>query len=173
METYINIYTTFLNTFVVDFKIKTEIHSTITSQNNLPQKPPISIMVTNNVGLSDHQMTFCTGKTKKEKVGVHKHISFRSFKKYLVDEYEKALGQLIFPKYEKYSNVDKAFDDFFHKLLEVVNKIAHLKTVRIKNTSSECFDKEIAEKLSLTDKLFKKFKSSHLNIDWQIYRDEK
>ena len=32
------------------------------------------------------------------------------------------------------------------------------------------FDKEIAEKLSLRDKLFKKFKSSHLNIDWQIYK---
>ena len=29
------------------------------------------------------------------------------------------------------------------------------------------FDKEIAEKLSLRDKLFKKFKSSHLNIDWE------
>ena len=32
------------------------------------------------------------------------------------------------------------------------------------------FDKEIAEKLSLRDKLFKKFKSSHLNIDWEIYK---
>ena len=32
------------------------------------------------------------------------------------------------------------------------------------------FDKEIAEKLSLRDKLFKKFKSGHLNIDWEIYK---
>ena len=62
-----------------------------------------------NVELSDHQMIFHTRKTKKEKVGVHKQISFRSFKKYSVDEYEKALDQVIFPNYEKYSNVNKAY----------------------------------------------------------------
>ena len=61
-----------------------------------------------NVGLSDHQMIFCARKTKKEKVGIHKQISFRSFKKYSVEEYEKALGQVIFPNYEKYSNINKA-----------------------------------------------------------------
>ena len=55
---------------------------------------------------------------------------------------------MIFPNYEKYSNVNKAYNDLFHKLIEVVNKIAPLKTVRIKNASSEWFDKEIAEKLS-------------------------
>ena len=38
-----------------------------------------------------------------------------------------------------------------------------LKTVGIKTTSSEWFDREIAGKLSLRDKLFNKFKSSRLN----------
>ena len=52
---------------------------------------------------------------------------------------------MIFPNYEKYINVNKAYDDFFHKLIEVVNEIASLKTVRIKNTSSEWFDREVAE----------------------------
>ena len=55
-------------------------------------------------------------------------------------------------------------------MIEVVNNIAPLKTVRIKNTSNEWFDREIAEKLSKKDKIFKKFKSSRLNIDWEIYR---
>ena len=84
---------------------------------------------------------------------------------------KKALGQVIFPNYEKYSNINKAYNDFFHKLIEVVNKIAPLKTVRKKNASSEWFDREIAEKLSLRDKLFKKFKSSRLNIGWEIYKE--
>ena len=44
---------------------------------------------------------------------------------------------------------------FFQKLIEMVNNIAPLKTARIKNTSNEWFDKEIAEKLSIRDKLFK------------------
>ena len=41
-------------------------------------------------------MIFCTREIKKEKVGGHKQISIRSFKKYLVDEYEKALGKVTF-----------------------------------------------------------------------------
>ena len=57
-------------------------------------------------------------------------------------------------------NVRKAYNNFVHKLIEVVNKIAPLKIVRIKNISSEWFDREKAEKLSLRDKLFKKLKSS-------------
>ena len=56
-------------------------------------------------------------------------------------------------------NVRKAYNNFVHKLIEVVNKIAPLKIVRIKNVSSEWFDRAKAEKLSLRDKLFKKLKS--------------
>ena len=99
-------------------------------------------------------------KIKKEKVGGHKQISFKSFKNYSVDEYEKALGEVIFPNYEKYYHINKAHNDFFQKLIEVVNNIVPLKTARMKNTSNEWFDKEIAEKLSIRDQLFKKFKSS-------------
>ena len=108
---------------------------------------------------------------KKEKVGGHKQISFRSFKNYSVDEYEKALGKVTLPNYEKY-NIKKAYNDFlFRKLIKVVNNISPLKAMRIKNTSTEWFDREIAEKLSIRDKLFKKFKSSRLNIDWEIYKE--
>ena len=47
-----------------------------------------------DIGLSDHQMIFCTKKIKKEKVGGHKQISFISFKNYSVYEYEKALSKI-------------------------------------------------------------------------------
>ena len=63
---------------------------------------------------------------------------------------EKALGKVTFPNYVRYHT---------------------LKTARIKNTNSEWFDREIAEKLSIRDKLFKKFRSSRLNIDWKIYKE--
>ena len=122
--------------------------------------------------LSDYN-DFCTRKIKKDKVGGHKQISLRSFKNYTVDKYETALGKVTFPNYEKFHNINKAYNDFFQKMIEVVNNIAPLKTVRIKNTSNEWFDREIAEKLSKKDKIFKKFKSSRLNIDWEIYRGKK
>ena len=47
----------------------------------------------------------------------------------------------------------------------MVNKIAPLKTLTIKNARTEWFNREIAEKLSLRNKLIKKFKSSRLSID--------
>ena len=99
-------------------------------------------------------------KIKKEEVGGHKQISFRSFKIYSVDRYEKTLGKVIFPNYEKYHNIYKAYNNFFQKLIEVVNIIVPLKTARIKNTINEWFDMEIIEKLSIRDKLFKKLKST-------------
>ena len=52
-------------------------------------------------------------KIKKYEIGGHKHISFRSFKNYSVDEYENALGKVTFRNYEKYNNISKACNDIF------------------------------------------------------------
>ena len=62
--------------------------------------------------------------------------------------------------YEKYHNIKKVYNNFFQKLIEVVNIIAPLKTARIQNIINEWFDMEITEKLSIRDKLFKKFTST-------------
>ena len=48
-------------------------------------------------------------------------------------------------------NINKAYNDFFNKLNEVVNNIRPLKTARIKNTSNQWFDRKIAENLSIRD----------------------
>ena len=75
-------------------------------------------------------MIFRTRKIKKEKVGGHKQISFRSFKNYSIDEYKKALGKVTFSNEEKYHNINKAYNSFFQKLIEADNTIAPLKTAR-------------------------------------------
>ena len=49
---------------------------------------------------------------------------------------------MIFPNYEKCSNVNKTYNDFFHKFIEEVNIIVPLKTIRIKTTSGEWLDRE-------------------------------
>ena len=50
---------------------------------------------------------------------------------------------------------------------------APFKTVRIKNKASECFDGEIAGKIHLGDKLHKKFKSTKLHVDKEIYKERR
>lgn len=54
-------------------------------------------------------------KTKKEKLGYHKQTLYRLFTKYLPDEFEKALGKVMFHKYDRHRNVNKEYHDFFSK----------------------------------------------------------
>ena len=52
-----------------------------------------------------------------------------------------------FSNYQIYHNISNAYNDFFQKLIKVVNNITPFKTTRIKNSSNEWFDREIAEKI--------------------------
>ena len=42
-----------------------------------------------DIGLSDHQLIYCTRKISRIKRGSHKQIKFRSFKHYTADLFEK------------------------------------------------------------------------------------
>ena len=78
-----------------------------------------------------------------------------------------------FPDYEYFNDVDIAYSDFIQCITSVINKIAPVKEVRIKNYSHDWFDSEILEKIILRDKRLKKFKTSRLNIDQQLYKEAK
>ena len=48
-----------------------------------------------DVGISDHQLIFCTRKISSLKTGgIYKYLNFRSFKNYPVDSYKEGLKQL-------------------------------------------------------------------------------
>ena len=115
-----------------------------------------------NVGLSDHQLIYCTRKITRIKRGGHKQIKFCSFKNYTIDGYEKALVEINFPEYKNFENVNNAYSSFIQKLMEVIKKAALVKNKRIKRNSQEWFDIEISEKLIILDKLFKKYKKTRL-----------
>ena len=51
-------------------------------------------------------------------------------------------------------DVNKAYNDFLKKLIEVVNNIVPLRTARLKNTSNEHFDQDIGS--TWTGKITKK-----------------
>ena len=77
-----------------------------------------------NLGLSDHQLIFCTQKISKFKQGgVYKYINFRSLKNYRVDDYKKSLGQLVFSDYEIFDDVNETYSDFLQKIMAVLTKL--------------------------------------------------
>ena len=53
--------------------------------------------------------------------------------------------------------------------MRVIDKLAPIKTKRVKGNSQKWFDGEVLESIALWDKLFKKFKRSKLNADKEIY----
>ena len=65
--------------------------------------------------------------------------------------------------------MNKAYSDLTSKIFNVVNKVAPTNTMIISNSTNEWFDGEIAEKIAVRDKLFRKFKKSKLSVD-EIYK---
>ena len=71
-----------------------------------------------NVGVSDHQLIFCTRKISRIKTGgAHKYLNFRSLKNYTADYYKEALKEIDFPNNETFGDVNETYSNFFQKLV--------------------------------------------------------
>ena len=116
-----------------------------------------------DVCISGHQLIYCTRKTARIKIYCHKQISFHSLKNCSPEVFEEALRKVSFLNYEFFD--DKVLENFFQKVMEVIDNLAPSKNKRIKSTSQDWFDAEIMEKINKTDNIFRKFKKSHLHVD--------
>ena len=67
----------------------------------------------------------------------------------------------MFPNFEAYQDVNKAYCDFLEILMSVIDRIAPLKVIRTKNNTQEWFDGEVLEQICIRDKLYKKYKISN------------
>ena len=63
-----------------------------------------------DVGLSDHQLIYCTRKFSRTKVGTYKQLTFRSLKNDTAEAYKEALGKVCFSDYRNFSGVNKAYE---------------------------------------------------------------
>ena len=124
-----------------------------------------------DLGLSDHQLIFCTRKITKTKTGTTKFINFRSMKNYTKDLLNEKLQSANFPDYKNFQDASLAYSDFIGKLTGIINSIALMKQSKVKNNSQEWFDGEISEKIIIRDKLFKKFKKSKLHVDKDLFKE--
>ena len=86
------------------------------------------------VGLSDHQLFYCTRKIVRAKTNVHNQIRVRSLKNYTQEILLEELRKINFPDYTNFSNVNIAYKDLVEKILSVVDKIAPFKILRVKKT---------------------------------------
>ena len=122
-----------------------------------------------DIGLSHHQLIYCTRKISRIKTGSHKQIKFCSFKQNTVDLFEQQLSKLNFSNYQSYNDIDEAYNDFIQKIMSVIDEVATEIERRMKKNSQEWFNEEIADEIKNLDKLFKKFKKSKLTADKDVY----
>ena len=123
-----------------------------------------------NVGLSDHQLIYCTRKITRTRLNTHKYVKMRSLKYCSEDLYVKKLKEIDFPDYLNFKDINEAYSDFTGKVASVIDEIAPIKEVRVKSNSQDWFDAEINEEIERWDKLLTKFKKSKSHSDNENYK---
>ena len=80
-----------------------------------------------DVGISDHQLIYCTRKIKRIKHNMHNQIQVRSLKKYSAEIFTNALKTVQFPNYDIFLNVNVAYSDLLNKISDAIGNIAPIK----------------------------------------------
>jgi len=124
-----------------------------------------------NKCLSDHDIIYMTRKHQNIKIGQHNTIKIRSMKNYTKELFIQKLGEVQFPDYSTFENVNAAYADLVSKFMSVIDNIAPLKQIRLKTNTKPWFDGEILERIRVRDKLRKKYKKSGLQIDFDLFKD--
>ena len=118
-----------------------------------------------SLGVSDHQMIYCTRKSPKTKSFSHKYIKIRSMKNYSIDLFLKKLKLIKFPKYSEFMDINAAYSHFIQVITSIIDEIAPLKEIRIRNNTEEWMDEEVLEGIGIRVKLLSKFKRTKSHID--------
>ena len=122
-----------------------------------------------NYGLSDHSVIFCTRKIARGFHKGHKTVKVRSLKNYSVDGFNSELNQTDWSDLFLCQDVNEAMCIFNNKLLAVLDKVAPIKQVRIKQNSEPWVTSQILDAINHRDSLYYKFrkhKSSDLYSDY-------
>ena len=104
---------------------------------NSPDKVSQSGVI--DLGLSDHDLIYCTRKTSLPKSHKHNEIFVRSLKRYSAEKFLEILREIVFPNYLTYTCVNDAYSDFIYRFVEAINFIAPSKKIRVKANSKPWF----------------------------------
>ena len=124
-----------------------------------------------DVALSDHQMIYCTRKTVKPKTHSKTYIKIRSLKHYSKELLLEKLAEIQFQDNSTHISIDEvlmndSYSNLISKLSKVIDKIAPIKEICIKNNTEEWVNEEVFEGIRIRDKCFRKFKRMRLHIQF-------
>jgi len=122
---------------------------------------------------SDHFSIFCTRKITRNRPNKHKTIKIRSLRNYSRESYLEKLKDIKLPAMDENSNIDEIYANFATQLRIIIDTVAPLREIRVKNNTPDWFDGEILEEIRKRDKLHKKYKNYKLEEDGVQYRSSR
>ena len=84
-------------------------------------------------GLSDHYITFCTRKIIRGQIGKHNDVRIRSLRNYSIEEFTNKLRNTDWTTVTECIDINEAWEKFKTIFIYVLDSIAPIKEVRIKN----------------------------------------
>lgn len=121
-------------------------------------------------GLSDHSMIFCTRKTCKSVFKCHSSVRSRSLKNYNIETLLTSLGSLDWSNVFLSSSVDEAWSYFKLLFLSTVDKIAPLKTCRIKVRTEPWVNSDIIGAIKARNDSFRSFRKNRIPSSFCIFK---
>ena len=123
------------------------------------------------IGLSDHYMVFTSLSLKiKGKNINHKYTTFRSYKNFNESAFINEVKKTFMNIHLHDCNMNDAWIKWKNKFLEISNKFAPIKRMRVKNRNNPWMDNEILEKMYERDYKHKKAVSTKDDTMWSQYK---
>ena len=119
-----------------------------------------------DLGLSDHDLIYCTRKTSLPKSHKYNDSSFAQWKRYYPEKFLQILREIFFANYLTYTCVNDAYSDFSYRFVGAINFIAkmHLQKMILKKKKSY-FENKLDKIRNKPKELWKVSKSLGLNSD--------
>jgi hypothetical protein len=119
--------------------------------------------------LSDHYAIFCCRKLPKLKFNSHRTVKIRSMKNYSINIFHQALNAVDWSRVTNVKDTNQALDLFYSLLNNVINQVAPIKEIRIKQKSEPWITNEILESILDRDSQFKTYKKTRTPESYQMY----
>ena len=123
-------------------------------------------------GVSDHYIVYCTRGNIKTKYDSHKGIQIRSLKKYSKDYFVDELKNVNWSPVYRSHDVNGSWMHFRGLFTTVLDSVAPVKEVRIKNHSDPWMSTEILASIRERDSWLRKSRGgNHSSENYQMYRN--
>ena len=119
---------------------------------------------------SDHDIIYCTRKLNRGCFHKHNTTKVRCMKEYNKDEFVCKLQKLNWNSVLNNTSVNKAWYSFSQMFKNVIDEVAPLKEVRLKQRNQLWFNGEVREMIRLRNQAYSKFKQSKNNDDYLEFK---